>query len=1233
MPKVPIEDLGSVGIIVDLAPHDVPPEGFSAGQNIRFEDGAVKKMPGQDFVYNTRTPLSVPEVLQTHIPTGIVNNDYPARTSMDGPGEHLIIGSPWKTSNGLTEAGMAFVYDIEDGVLQNERLLIRSLEGAYESFGGLVAASGDGNTYLVGARKATDSSGTISEAGAVYIFVRDLDTGVLTEQARLESPAPQAGAKFGFSGVITYDGDAVVIGEPYWDSGSYTDLGRAHAFERDIAGNWSLSQTINIFGPSSDNQCFAANIGMSQRAERVAFGCHEYGTEARRRKGRVQILRTTRDANDNIIWTATPTETLVASDEETDAFFGLSIDGGSPSVYADNLIGTSKFDLTINPWIDASVGTGSISHDSSNMRMNLNHGGVGNEGIARDSFTVLPSQEYRFTIAVGATDVRLKVGSTVGGTENNTTILGATAPEALVVFTTDAAQTTVYIQLESISGNSSVDNVELRPLVYQGLWSGNSLKFSKTGTRLLVGANGHSGGHVVNEDFSVDIGNFTAEGGASIALDTNRLKVTGSSSPTICAQRVVYAIAGRFTRIYFDLIQGDTANNIIVRLGTTPGGAEKGQVTSSSSGTFVIPFTPSGGFNTLYLTAHLSGGSGANYFFLDNILAESRYKGQAYVFDESGSLFSETEILRGTEQWGDDEYFGWSIALSGDGNTALIGGYGWYNDTILAAGKAYLLTDSGSGFVETAQIIAPGTVDNLTGFGYDVTLDEDAFIGAVTALIDDVTNYGKSKTYLWKLAEWVAPIAPHYLQPWRTTTEYRWIYAGVAGAYYTNGIADSDITRYTTTPGDDDYTAGSRPLWTGDVFNGVPILNHNNLTDPPQQWDVSIGRLKNLTNWPASTYCKVIRAWKSFLVALDITESGVRNPFKVLWSDSADPGTVPGTWVASPTNLAGSQPLAQTDGWLVDCLPLGDINVIYKQDSIWSMSFIGGVQVMQFRELNSTIGALAPRCIQEFYRNHLVVGTNDIVLFNGSRPQSIINQKMRRWFFNNLHPDYTDYTIICPNYVRREMMICFVEDSAPSNYLTKALVWNWDQGTWTVRDLPDVSFLASGKVAGGQLTFDQVTGAFDDNNGVIGGAGTTPAQDQVVMAKAYGDSILLETDKTYENMGNDYLSYVERTGLAIAGVDRYGKPYVDPSKVKILRAIYLKVLAQRPVTLRVYAGAQESPSGPVYWEGPYTFNSATDTKVDFTVSGKYLAWRVEEDGHTPWEITGGILDVDVIASF
>jgi len=539
-------------------------------------------------------------------------------------------------------------------------------------------------------------------------------------------------------------------------------------------------------------------------------------------------------------------------------------------------------------------------------------------------------------------------------------------------------------------------------------YPGKALCFSQNGVRLAAGDTGGITRREAWSDFTSGVDIWTVTGTTTIANVSGSLRVTGSSNIANAAQVIVtQENLGEYLNLYLDYTEGNApTKNFKLTGGTAPGLSDVFSaytLTGDTTDYNLVQNFPLAA--TIYISIWLDGGVGGEYFDIPQFYSYQP-TGAVHIFEESGGTYAEVEKLVPTLDFVTYTNFAWALDMNDVGDVLHVGAKSWDTDTSpLYLGSVYTFHRDTT-FAEVARIV-PQLAIAGTYYGFDVSISGDTTKFSISDTQDGID--GRSITDIFAGTAEVIPSAPHWLLPWRTLTQKLWIYSGVDKCYQTDGVTHADITRYTTSPGDNDYTAGARPLWTGGVLHGVPVMNHRNGTDYPQQWDSALARMKDLENWPINTYAKVLRTYKNFLIALDITKGSTRYPFMVKWSDIADPGSVPASWdETDATTIAGENTLAQTNGWLVDCAPLGDLNVIYKQDSIWGMQHIGGVNVFRFYEISQSIGALAPRCIKEFYRKHLVVGQNDIVLFDGGQPKSIVNKRMRRWFYNNINTEYLD---------------------------------------------------------------------------------------------------------------------------------------------------------------------------------------------------------------------------------
>jgi len=200
---------------------------------------------------------------------------------------------------------------------------------------------------------------------------------------------------------------------------------------------------------------------------------------------------------------------------------------------------------------------------------------------------------------------------------------------------------------------------------------------------------------------------------------------------------------------------------------------------------------------------------------------------------------------------------------------------------------------------------------------------------------------------------------------------------GTSGVYDYTGTTENPIAGTTT------LAATADTKWSGGELTGFLIVNESTV-DPQFIAVEQLGgatNLADLTNWPASTECKVIRPFKYFLVAGGLTESSTYYPYKVRWSTSAAPGTLPASWTASSSNDAGSTDLSGNFGPIIDMLPLGDQLAIYRSRGITMMRYVGGTDatnrlVMAFNDVaaGATTGILGLNCVVD------VAGLGHVVL-------------------------------------------------------------------------------------------------------------------------------------------------------------------------------------------------------------------------------------------------------------
>ncbi len=432
-----------------------------------------------------------------------------------------------------------------------------------------------------------------------------------------------------------------------------------------------------------------------------------------------------------------------------------------------------------------------------------------------------------------------------------------------------------------------------------------------------------------------------------------------------------------------------------------------------------------------------------------------------------------------------------------------------------------------------------------------------------------------------------------------------WITATATKIYRTEGGPSVDISRLVG----GDYSADETHQWNGGVMNGTVVLNNG--VDVPQSLQPSTSNFQDLPNWPATDRAKVIRPFKNYLVAMNVTKSGNEQPTTVKWSSPADPGEVPFTWdVNDATNDAGENFLADTSGAIVDGKKLKDAFIIYKEDSVYSMVYVGGTFVFQFRQLFDDIGMIGQNCAAEFDGKHFVVGQGDVYVHNGVQKSSVIEGVMKEYLFSSMNSDNIQRTFVVPDYANSEMWVCYCSTDANDNYCDRALVWNWRDNRWTIRDIPQVYYGTYGIVNPQDPDYWDIDSAqWNTDTTIWGEARYNPAKMKLLFTSVAQDKLFLIGDTSLFDTAT-FTSRLEKTDVYLD----------DDLNVKMITGITPHMSGSG--TVNIWVGSNQIQSNAVEWQGPYTYEIGRQFKVDCRVAGRYVAVKMEIDSSGSWALNG-----------
>lgn len=446
-----------------------------------------------------------------------------------------------------------------------------------------------------------------------------------------------------------------------------------------------------------------------------------------------------------------------------------------------------------------------------------------------------------------------------------------------------------------------------------------------------------------------------------------------------------------------------------------------------------------------------------------------------------------------------------------------------------------------------------------------------------------------------------AQVTPYHLLPVTVGSTRYWIYCGLDKIYaVTSSGSVPTHTNLTPQASLVDVALGSaQNAWTSTVLGGIPIVNPGT-GGPPRQWDGDIThRFITLTNWPANTSCKVLRAYKGFLVALNLTKGSKQYPYMVKWSNPAEPGTVPTSWDPNNPDIeAGETDLAEGNDVIVDGLQLRDSFLIYKEQSVWRMDYVGGMYPFSFQQVLGMSGAMNRNCIVELDGWHCVLTGSDVIVHDGQQSKSVLDGVARQHLFQNIDVEGFAKCFVFKSPFTNEVYVCY--PSIGSETCNQAMVWNYVAKTVSFKQMPNLTHAASGPVPNGLVqTWESDTAPWAADVSSWGGPDFAPDSERVLMAPEALELYLLDASAAQGGQQVDF--YLERRGLSLD----------SPEHMKLVTRIRPRVHGNEGQTLNVRVGSQSDPWAEPDWSDPIPFEIGADLSADCMVCGRYLAIRFE----------------------
>lgn len=429
-----------------------------------------------------------------------------------------------------------------------------------------------------------------------------------------------------------------------------------------------------------------------------------------------------------------------------------------------------------------------------------------------------------------------------------------------------------------------------------------------------------------------------------------------------------------------------------------------------------------------------------------------------------------------------------------------------------------------------------------------------------------------------------------------------WVIANEAGIWAHDGASAYEITPAGWAP-----AAGT---WTSCVVNGLAVVNVS--TADPVYWPGTTPQIcVPLPDWPAGGRCLAMRAHKNFLFAVGMVSEGGQ---RVRWSDAAEAGIIPQEWTPAADNFAGFVDLAPLSSSCVEAMTLRDDFVVYKRESIWSFTFVGGNTVFQVRKLWAERGAAATNGVCRGPNDeHLFIGSDgDIYLTDGVNMRSVLDGRAQRTFYADFN-EPSDGVYSAATLTREKMGIVAFPRAGHSDG-TRALLFDFASGDISFRDMPAVRCMAEGRMledVGQANEWDADAGSWDADPQAWNHRISAASVEDVLMGTVAGQKLLAGG------------------ALALAAsVEKSGLAFGDPQRRKVLARVWPKVSGRAGDQLTIRVGGQEISGGSVSLSPPAIYEIGRDQAVDVFATGRFLTLIVEADDQVaPWRV--GSVDVEI----
>lgn len=222
--------------------------------------------------------------------------------------------------------------------------------------------------------------------------------------------------------------------------------------------------------------------------------------------------------------------------------------------------------------------------------------------------------------------------------------------------------------------------------------------------------------------------------------------------------------------------------------------------------------------------------------------------------------------------------------------------------------------------------------------------------------------------------------------------------------------------------------------------------------DTPKYWDGITSKVTDyvpigITNF--KTFRSAAFFYDHLLLANVTYTTSTQSRNVIYWTDTASLLDFSGT-------NGGVVLISDIEGEIWKLLPLGDRLAIYAENSISTITYVGGSAIYTFEKIVGSTRLVSMRGIVNVSGFHLYMNQENIIWFDGSKILRVMGDQITRTYREELYVNNRDLAFGYHDAAKRRLY--FSVPTGPSSnkiYMMEYKVEDWLNSTWTTHDYND----------------------------------------------------------------------------------------------------------------------------------------------------------------------------------